>query len=523
MSASSVIAGSAASLVVALAALGPACGGSGNSGFSNNANANSSGGTGGSGGSGSGGGGSSGSFLGTGSSGGGAEADGGPCTGLECQIHTCATGSTTISGTVYDPAGNDPLYNVVVYIPNSTPSALTPGIDTTSCSCSALYTGQPVATALTDATGKFTIQNAPDGTDIPLVIQIGKWRRQLKIPTVTQCTDNPQPDKSLTLPKNQSEGDIPSIAVSTGSADSLECLLLRVGVDPAEYGGGAGGAGRIHIFQGGSQGPNPNQAGNQQKPTPNTSPPGPASATNLWDSLGDLNKYDIVLLSCEGSETYEPSPENVYDYVNGGGRLFAEHYHYAFFTQTLTEGSGSPPFPAALATWTPDDTGADEYPGPIVATVETGFPEGIALNTWLGAVNALTGGELPITVARHNAVVTAANTPSTAWIQADAIVQPTSTQYFSWDMPFNAPLDDAGEPEVCGRVVYSDLHVGAQANDYAGAAQQGGALVCPSGCSTGELSSDEKALEFMLFDLSSCVTPIGSTPQPPPATGPTPK
>jgi hypothetical protein len=496
MKTSSLVAGFSASVLLALGAVAPACGGSGNSQFSNGSS--------GSGGSGSG---TDPNLLGGNS--GGTNPDGGPCTGIQCQIHSCSSGSTTISGTVYDPAGNDPLYDVVVYVPNSKPDALTPGIDGTSCSCDALYTGQPIATALTDASGKFTINNAPDGSNIPLVIQIGKWRRQLTIPTVTQCTDNPQPDGTLKLPKNQSEGDIPSIAVSTGSADSLECLLLRVGVDPAEYGGGAGGTGRIHIFQG----------GNQPAETPNTNPPGPASATSLWDSAGDLNKYDIVLLSCEGSETQNPSPQNVYNYVNGGGRLFAEHYHYAFFTQTLQGGSGSPPFPTDLATWTPDDTGADEYQTPIGGAIQTGFPKGAALNTWLGVVNALTLGQLPIEVGRHNALVGAANTPSTAWIQSGALATPASTQYLSWDMPFNAPLNDAGEAAVCGRVVYSDLHVGAEANDYANVGK-GGALVCPAGCSTGELSPDEKALEFMLFDLSSCVTPIGSTPQPPPPSGP---
>jgi hypothetical protein len=503
MKTSSFVAGGVAILSLAVGALAPACGGSGNSGFTNGHNGSS----------GSGSGGPSGGLLGPGSSSsGGAEGDGGPCTNLQCQVHSCSGGgTTTISGTVYDPAGNDPLYDVVVYVPNATPDPLTPGIDATSCSCSALYTGNPVATALTDATGKFTLQNAPDGTNIPLVIQIGKWRKQLTIPTVTQCTDNPQPDKSLKLPANHTEGDIPSIAVSTGSADTLECLLRRVGVDASEYGGGAGGTGRIHIFQGGSD----------PKNTPNTSPGGPASSASLWDSDADLKKYDIVLLSCEGSETKSPNAQSIYDYANAGGRVFAEHYHYSFFTSNLGgDPSGSPPFPADLAAWTPDDTGADEYQLPIGATIQTGFPKGKALSTWLGTVNALTGGELPIAVARHNAVVSAADTPSTAWITADTIASlvAPSTQYFSFDMPFSAPLDDAGQPEVCGRVVYSDLHVGAAANDYSG-----GSLVTPSGCTNGQLSPDEKALEFMLFDLSACVTPIGTTPQPPAPTGPTPK
>ncbi len=57
------------------------------------------------------------------------------CTGLCAQQATCTTGSTTLSGTVvagtpstYLPAGvtvGDPVPNVLVYIPNSTPTAFT--------------------------------------------------------------------------------------------------------------------------------------------------------------------------------------------------------------------------------------------------------------------------------------------------------------------------------------------------------------------------------------------------------------
>ena len=89
-----------------------------------------------------------------------------------------------------------------------------------------------------------------------------------------------------------------------------------------------------------------------------------------------------------------------------------------------------------------------------------------------------------------------------------------ATEYLSFDTPVDAGLDDAGVPAYCGRVVYSDLHVGAASGDYNG---QGSGGIVPSGCADNPLSPQEKALEFMLFDLSSCVTPdTGSGQEPPP-------
>ena len=234
-------------------------------------------------------------------------------------------------------------------------------------------------------------------------------------------------------------------------------------------------------------------------------------------------RYDIVMLSCEGLPTAGVTATTatyLAPYVNAGGRVFAEHYHYAFFTAyNKTPGTPYPQF-ANVADWTTVGLAAnDGYSSDISGVIETtlpngqAFPEGVALKAWLGNVGALNAnGEIvvPVATARVNGVVSASNV-ATPWVQTDPSVSPPSTQYFSWDMPFNPPVDDAGVPQYCGRVVYSDMHVSGTAADY-----KGGTVV-PSGCdATTKLSADEDAIEFILFDLSSCITPVGFTPQPPP-------
>ena len=392
--------------------------------------------------------------------------DAGSCVNLQCQQHQCVSGATTtISGTVYDPAGNNPLYNVAVYVPNEPVEALGTGA---SCdACDTLYTGNPIAAALTDGTGRFTLENAPDGTDIPLIVQIGKWRRQLTIASVAPCQDNPQPDGMLRLPRNTGEGDIPHIAVSTGGADTLECLLRRVGVDASEYVAGADRAGRVHIFKGNPLVSDP-PGGAGRDASPDTSPPAPIAADALWSSVDDLMMYDVVLLSCEGNETIGMNQQVLHDYADAGGRVFASHFHYSWFN-TGPYGTEN------LATWTRNSNEIGDTLGTIVTALPDGepFPKGMALLTWLQTVGALKDGRLPIVEARHNADVSAANTPSQPWIVAD-----------------------------------SDLHVGGASGDDPMAP-------VPTGCADGQLSPQEAALEFMLFDLSSCITPDEVPPRPP--------
>ena len=433
------------------------------------------------------------------------------CTNLQCQVHSCpgGTAGAQITGQVFDPAGRDPLYNVVAYIPNSSGGLLAPmplGVGAGSCSCDALFSGEPMAVALTDTTGGFTITGAPDGADIPLVVQIGKWRKEITLPSVAPCaTTNAG---KITLPKNLSDGayaSLPNIAVSTGSADTLECMLTRIGVEESLFTGSLSGPG-IHVFQ-----------GSGGSAVGGGSPSSPAS---LWDNLPDLMRYDIVMLSCEGAPTTGVDGTTagyLASYLDSGGRVFAEHYHYAFF---VDDDVGYPQF-TNVANWVNTGDNGNDSPynsditGVIEATLPGGqsFPEGAALKAWLGTVGALTNGEIviPASNARDDATLVAGNL-ATAWVQTDPSIAPASTQYLSWDMPLFPPKNDAGVPQYCGRTVFSDMHVAGSANDYGGNPPG----VVPTGCdSTAELSPDEKAIEFILFDLSSCLVPIGTIPQQP--------
>jgi hypothetical protein len=125
--------------------------------------------------------------------------------------------------------------------------------------------------------------------------------------------------------------------------------------------------------------------------------------------------------------------------------------------------------------------------------------------------------ELSIYSPRYNAVVGPTQTVSQPWITSDSSGITGQTMYFSFDTPVNAPIPtDGGAPAYCGRAVFSDLHV--DGNPSTTDTQSP-----PGGCANVDLSPQEKALEFMLFDLSSCVLPDTETvptdaglPNPPP-------
>ncbi|MEO8797273.1 MAG: carboxypeptidase regulatory-like domain-containing protein, partial [Polyangiaceae bacterium] len=169
----------------------------------------------------------------------------GGCTGLQCKEVDCpGGGDTTITGQVFDPIGLNPLYGVAVYVPSQLPlSALSTGATCDRCGATVL---NPASTTLTDEQGKFTLTHVPVDAKVPVVVQIGKWRRTFNL-DVTACQENPMPTP-LTLPKNGTEGDMPQMAVAVNGYDALECLIYGMGVDESEFSSGGTGSGHVHLY-----------------------------------------------------------------------------------------------------------------------------------------------------------------------------------------------------------------------------------------------------------------------------------
>jgi len=312
---------------------------------------------------------------------------GGGCTGILCdaqkEAQECmAMGKppTSLSGTVYDPAGKLPLYNAIVYIANR---ALDPIVSGATCDqCGATASGQPISTALTDVNGHFVLDKVPIGPAVPLVIQVGKWRRQVTVNIANKCADNAIPGSDLThLPRNRMEGDIPKIAVSTGGSDALECLLRRIGIADTEF-TNESGMGRVHLYVGGEVGTDANGQGADQF---NAALGGQmlTHSTTLWNDVAKMQRYDILMLSCEGSQfagTKSPYINNMVGYMNLGGRVFVDHLHFYWLNHGPDEIQNTAEYLGVAA----------DLPMPSTAFIDTGFPKGNALADWMQAVGGST-------------------------------------------------------------------------------------------------------------------------------------
>lgn len=411
------------------------------------------------------------------------------CQGLRCQQQACGGGAdTTVTGTVFAPNGKLPIYNAIVYVPNAEPAALVKGATCDQCGA---VTGDPVTSTLSEPNGNFILKNVPIGKNIPLVVQVGKWRRKVTIPEVKSCTENKLVDPEMTrLPRNQSEGDIPRIALTSGGCDTLGCMLPKIGLDASEFGIMSDGPSRsVHTFVGGGVG----TAGA-------SGPNGAPSATSLWNDVNVLKTYDMVILSCECREARDGSGDGpaskdatsfaaMNAYLNAGGRIFTTDFMYTWYKYS--------PDPA-MQSIASIPGGAPETDGPMM--LDSSFPKGKALYDWMNAV-------VPGSNGRVNPDVVFGNYKS-----ADASktqVWATSSSPGPRVLTTNVPVGVPAEQQ-CGKGVHIDAHVNSpfEGDDRVD-------TKFPNSC-PDPIKPAENLLAFFFFDLASCIQNEQAAPTPPP-------
>ncbi|MEO7094837.1 MAG: hypothetical protein ABI175_16380, partial [Polyangiales bacterium] len=286
--------------------------------------------------------------------------------------------------------------------------------------------------------------------------------------------------------------DIPLMAVSTGAVDPLHCVLRKMGIADSEF-TNPSGPGRVHLYK---------DNGAQINPTT------PAAST-LYSSGAALARYDMSLFECVGGREPKAAADQarVIAFANTGGRVFATHFSYVWLTNSDgTNGTNTGPLPfSKTATWLVDQNQVDTATAVVDQSLQ-GDPETharrVAFARWLQLVGASsTLGELPLVAVRNDFTAvtptsaTSVGTPAQRWLSTTAPFA-APVQY-----TFDTPVAYAPSPTPttrCGRVLFSDFHV----TDASAAT-----ATFPAECEDAPMTPQEKTLEFLLFDLATCIGP----------------
>jgi hypothetical protein len=290
---------------------------------------------------------------------------------------------------------------------------------------------------------------------------------------------------------------MPLIALTSGGYDAFECFLRVVGIDDSEFVPPASPTGHVHFYTGANVDPGTAASaiagGNR-----------PAQTFQWWTSAANLLNYDIILNGCDGANGTRTAAAYaaMATYLDSGGRVFATDS----FEDWFQPPTGAPAL-QTVADWRPWIGGA-HY---MNYFADTSFPKGQAFGQWLLAngVASMGAGGTQINLTDTYPDVNGSGPPmypgSTRWIfnanqAADAS---WSTSYLS----FNTPVGLAADKQ-CGRGVFSAVHVFNPAN----------ANRFPAECAMSDPAYviNQKALEFLFFDLSSCVQDDKRPPPPPP-------
>ena len=230
--------------------------------------------------------------------------------------------------------------------------------------------------------------------NVPLVIQIGKWRRQIKIPNVAACEDHAlDPVDDAAAEESRCEGDMPKIAISTGGADALECLAAQARHRSDARSRRRAGGGHIHMYT------NPwhrttRPDGQRATVHDAAGPAARAIVRRLARRCGRRRQPEAVRhrvpvvrrRSVSRRASRRPRSHAMKAYADLGGRVFLSHWHNIWIEgrrhergRTACPDWASRPRTSRLRRQQPYDAG-DSSPTIID---EVNNPKGMSFATWM--------------------------------------------------------------------------------------------------------------------------------------------
>ena len=444
---------------------------------------------------------------------------------------------TRLSGRVMTPGRDDGdtanqvgVPNAIVYIlrttdvgdlPDIEPGLPSGGTNCDRCEDQLELRGPVLNATVTDATGAWELEgNVPVDEEIILVVTAGKFRRAeaITVPEQGACSDTALSqsvgDNPTRLPRGMFEGDddglavnIPRIAVTTGVIDAMECVFEKIGIDEAEFDNhpdfvtGDDNDARINLYQGQHE----NDDGDIVEGGMSIDGETPLDI-DLYSDLGRLEEYDMLISDCKGQRwdddfsDRDAYGDNVREYVNRGGRLFASHLSFSWLHENEDLGDA--------AVFSEDSVGTDaDGTGEIALDRPQSGPQIESFRDWMVAEGVVQAPNYEFNIRHPRSQAQSLLPPAEEFVFCLGEECTHEHQQFSFDTPAGS-----SEDEACGRVAYSGFHVSpAQGDDIDDPSFPYKETVFPELCGDS-LTDEEKVLLYSLFDLSSCI----GDPVPPP-------
>jgi len=287
-----------------------------------------------------------------------------------------------VTGRICDPSGGDWVVGALVYVDADTDGD---------------GTGDVYVEDTTDVDGRFTLTGLPAGT-WTVHVEKGSFTTSFEVTLNGGMYEIPDPE--CLLP--------PEIMVVTGSYDSIEDVLDRMGVDHDTTNGVSGNA---HV--------------------------------QFLKDPSRMGEYDIIFLNCGMSDSWVSSKTeiaaNLKDYVTNGGSVYTSDWSYYAFEVS---------FPDAVDFYGDDKRAGDAYTG------EAGDVTADVIDANMQAVLGKSSASINYDLAAW-AIAEKANTNTTVLLEGDAT-------YFDWNTFTmgtlkNVPLAVQIKPNG-GNMIYTSFH-----------------------------------------------------------------